>query len=404
MENLHQGIPNLNKQRNKKGILTTINLASQYRSEFPIFERLTYVNSCSHGALAKTVKESFTTYISTLEEKGSSWNEWVTQQEILRKLMAQFLSAAPEEIAITTSASAGINALATSLNFSGKRNKIVTTNNEFPTMGQIWHAQESRGAKVVHIPNKSDLTVDTQALIDAIDDETLLVAIAHVCYRNGVRTDIHPIIEAAHKKGALVVLDAYQSVGSLSLNVNEIKADIIVGGLQKYMLAVPGVGFMYARQSTTSALVPYITGWFAAQDIFAMKIDSYQPAQHARRFENGTPNVAPLYPATAALELILEIGILNIEKYVSTIHEALREGIAEIGGTIVTPRNAESHGALLAVASTDENAHVSALEEIGIITSSRDGNVRLSPHFYNNFEDVEKIINGFIKTKAFLSK
>jgi len=164
------------------------------------------------------------------------------------------------------------------------------------------------------------------------------------------------------------------------------------------------VAFMYARQSTTSALVPTITGWFAAQDIFAMKIDSSQPAQHARRFENGTPNVAPLYPATAALELILEIGILNIEKYVSTIHEALREGIAEIGGTIVTPRNSESHGALLAVASTDENAHVSALEEIGIITSSRDGNVRLSPHFYNNFEDVEKIINGFIKTKAFLSK
>ena len=93
--------------------MTTINLASQYRSEFPIFEKLTYVNSCSHGALANSVKDSFATYISTLEEKGSSWNEWVTQQEILRKLMAQFLSATPEEIAITTSASAGVNALAT---------------------------------------------------------------------------------------------------------------------------------------------------------------------------------------------------------------------------------------------------------------------------------------------------
>ena len=110
-----------------------------------------------------------------MEEKGSAWNDWVTQQEILRKLIAQFLSAKSEEIAITTSASAGVNALASALNFSGKRNKIITTNNEFPTMGQIWHAQESRGAKVVHIPSNADLTVDTQSLINAIDEETLLV-------------------------------------------------------------------------------------------------------------------------------------------------------------------------------------------------------------------------------------
>ena len=205
--------------------MITNDLAALYRSEFPLFEKLTYVNSCSHGALANSVKAAFGTYISTLEEKGSAWNDWVTQQEILRKLIAQFLSAKSEEIAITTSASAGMNALATALNFSGKRNKIITTNNEFPTMGQIWHAQESRGAKVVHIPSNADLTVDTQSLINAIDEETLLVAIAHVCYRNGVRTDIQPIIEAAHKMGALVVLDAYQSVGSLSLNVNEINVN-----------------------------------------------------------------------------------------------------------------------------------------------------------------------------------
>lgn len=382
--------------------MITNDLAALYRSEFPLFEKLTYVNSCSHGALANSVKAAFGTYISTLEEKGSAWNDWVTQQEILRKLIAQFLSAKSEEIAITTSASAGVNALATALNFSGKRNKIITTNNEFPTMGQIWHAQESRGAKVVHIPSNADLTVDTQSLINAIDEETLLVAIAHVCYRNGVRTDIQPIIEAAHKMGALVVLDAYQSVGSLSLNVNEINADFIVGGLQKYMLAVPGVGFMYARQSTTSALKPTVTGWFAAEDIFAMKIDSYQPAQHARRFENGTPNVAPLYPATAALEFMLKVGILKIEKYVAEIHSEFRDGITKIGGKVVTPANPEHHGSLLAVASKDENAHVAALEEIGIVTSCRDGNVRISPHFYNNQDDVKKVIDGFTKTSALL--
>jgi selenocysteine lyase/cysteine desulfurase len=384
--------------------MSTLDLAAQYRSQFPLFEKLTYVNSCSHGVLANSVKQSFATYIATLEEKGSAWQDWVTQQEIVRSLIAQFLAATPEEIAITTSASAGINALATALNFNGKRNKIITTDNEFPTMGQIWHAQESRGAKVIHIPSNPDLTVDTQSLIDAIDEETLVVAIAHVCYRNGVRTDIKPIIEAAHKMGALVVLDAYQSVGSLSLNVNEINADIIVGGLQKYMLAVPGVGFLYARKSTTGSLIPTNTGWFAAADIFAMKIDAYEPALEARRFENGTPNVAPLYPATAALNLMLEVGILNIEKYVSGIHREIRSGLIEIGGKVVTPSDDRYHGSMLAVASTDEHAHVAALEDLGIITSCRDGNIRISPHFYNNLEDVEKIVDGFKKTASFLKK
>ena len=384
--------------------MSSIDLAAQYRSEFPIFEKLTYINSCSQGALSKSVKAAFTTYLSTLEEQGSAWNDWVTQQELVRDLMAKFLNAKPEEIALTTSASAGVNSLATAFNFSGKRNKIVTTDNEFPTMGQIWHAQESRGAKVVHIKSKSDLTVDTEALINAIDEETLLVAITHVCYRNGARTDINPIIEAAHKMGALVVLDTYQTVGALSLDVTEIKADFIVGGLLKYMVAVPGVGFLYARENTTKDLIPTSTGWFAARDLFAMEIHSYDPAKEARRFETGTPNVPPLYPASAALEFMLKVGIKNVEAYVGEIHDEIRAGIIEIGGVVVTPGGKNQHGALLAVASTDEHAHVSALEALGIVTSCRDGNIRISPHFYNNREDVSKVIAGFAKTKDFLRK
>jgi selenocysteine lyase/cysteine desulfurase len=384
--------------------LSSIDLAGQYRSEFPIFEKLTYINSCSQGALAVSVKAAFTTYLTTLEEQGSAWNDWVTQQELVRGLTAQLLNAKPEEIALTTSASAGVNSLATSLDFSGKRNKIVTTENEFPTMGQIWHAQESRGAKVVHIENRADLTVDTEALINEIDEETLLVAITHVCYRNGARTDIQPIIEAAHKMGALVILDTYQTIGAISIDVSEIDADFIVGGFLKYMIAVPGVGFLYAREKSTNHLIPTSTGWFAARDLFAMDIHSYDPAKEARRFETGTPNVPPLYPASAALEFMLKVGVKNIESYVAQIHDELRSGIIEIGGNVVTPGGKNQHGALLAVASLDEHAHVAALEGLGIVTSSRGGNVRISPHFYNNQDDVAKVVAGFAKTKEFLRK
>ena len=308
----------------------------------------------------------------------------------------------PSEIAVTTSASAGINSLSTALDFSGRRNKVVTTDNEFPTMGQIWHAQEKRGAKIVHVPSNADNTVDIDALLREIDDETLIVAITHVCFRNGARTEVEQIIDAAHSVGALVVLDAYQSVGALPIDLATLNVDFLVGGVLKYMLGTPGTGFLFARAATTSHLVPTITGWFAAEDIFAMKIHGYEPAKDARRFESGTPAIPPLYPAAAGLELLLEVGIENIAPYVATLHQALREGISDLGGIVVTPEHL--HGAMIAVASVDEHALVAALETEKVITSSRDGNLRISPHFYNNMDDVSAVLAALKKFNHLLMK
>ena len=379
-------------------------LASIYRSQFSVFEHVTYVNSCSQGALADSVKASFDSYISTLELQGSAWGDWAGYQETMRSLFAKFFQVPTTEIAVTTSASAGVSAVASSLDFTKGRNKIITTENEFPTIGQTWHAQELRGAVVHHIPSLADLTVDVAAMIDAIDDQTLIVSITHGCYHNGAVTDLEPIIEAAHKKGALVLVDAYQTAGAVPLNLSTLKADFVVGGTLKYLLGVPGVGFLYARSETTSHLIPTSTGWFAARDIFAMEIHSYDPAKEARRFESGTPAIPSLYPSSTGLSMVIDIGIENIYAYVSQIHDALRTGIESLGGVVITPKNKANHGAMLAVASLDESAHVAALESEKIVTSSRGGNIRVSPHFYNSFEDVEKIVAAFAKTSQYLRK
>lgn len=379
-------------------------LAKIYRDQFTVFNNVTYMNSCSQGALADSVRASFGTYLKTMELNGSAWGDWVGHQEKVRGLLAQFFNVPAAEMAVTTSTSAAVASLASALDFSGKRNKIVTTENEFPTIGQIWHAQESRGAKVVHVPSKQDLTVDMSALINAIDDETLIVSVTLVCFRNGTMTEIEPIIEAAHKKGALVLVDAYQGVGAVPIDLSTLKADFLVGGVLKYMLGVPGIGFMFARESTTKHLIPTTTGWFAARDIFAMDIHAYDPAKDARRFESGTPPIPSLYPAAAGLELLLEVGIHNIYDYVTPLHEEIRAGIESIGGVVVTPANRANHAAMLAVASTDEHAHVAALEAEKVVTSSRDGNIRVSPHFYNNREDVEKVVAAFAKHKSFLRR
>ena len=379
-----------------------IDLAKIYRDQFTVFNNVTYMNSCSQGALADRVRNSFETYLKTMELNGSAWGDWAGHQETVRALVAKVLNADSGEIAITTSASAGVSSLASAFDFTGKRNKIVTTENEFPTIGQIWHAQERRGAKVVHIQSQPDLTVDTAALINAIDDETLIVSVTMVCFRNGAMTDLDPIIEAAHKKGALVLVDAYQGTGAVPIDMKALKADFLVGGVLKYMLGAPGVGFMFARSSTTSQLIPITTGWFAARDIFAMDIHSYDPAEDARRFESGTPPIPALYPAASGMEMLLEIGVPQIYDYVLPLHEELREGIESLGGKVVTPAEKAKHGAMLAVASTDEHAHVAALEGEKVITSSRDGNIRISPHFYNNREDVKKVLEAFAKHKSFL--
>ena len=381
---------------------TSTDLAAIHRSDFKVFEHVTYMNTCSQGALADSVKKSFDTYLKTLELKGSAWADWAGHQETVRNLLGKFFNVPANQIAVTTSASAGVASLATALDFTGKRNKVVTTDNEFPTIGQIWHAQEKRGAKVVHVPSKADLTVDLSALLNAIDEETLIVSVTHVCFRNGTMTELEPIIEAAHKVGALVLVDAYQSVGAIPIDLSKLKADFLVGGVLKYMLGAPGVGFMFARPETTSHLIPTSTGWFAADNIFAMDIHSYDPAKDARRFESGTPPIPALYPAAAGLEYILKIGLENIAAYVAPLHDELREGITELGYRVVTPKATQNHAAMLAVATLDENSHVAALENEKVVVSSRDGNVRISPHFYNDREDVAKVIAAFAKTKQFI--
>ena len=209
------------------------------------------MNTCSVGALADSVKGSFDAYLKTLELKGSAWGDWAGHQETVRDLLGKFFNVPANQIAVTTSASAGVASLASALDFTGKRNKVVTTDNEFPTIGQIWHAQEKRGAKVIHVPSKEDLTIDLTALLAAIDDETLIVSVTHVCFRNGTMTELEPIIEAAHKVGALVLVDAYQSVGAIPIDLSNLKTDFLVGGNLKYMLGAPGVGFMFARPETT---------------------------------------------------------------------------------------------------------------------------------------------------------
>jgi selenocysteine lyase/cysteine desulfurase len=359
------------------------------RREFPVLERKTYLNSGSYGALANEVKAAVETYLEDRLRVGADWDLWVAKNESVRALTAALIGAAPDEIAITASVSAGLNSLASALDFSGPRNKIVISDFEFPTAAQIWHAQERRGARVVHVPRDADGYIPAIAFAAAIDETTQLVAITHVCFRNGARLDVAGIVELARAKGARVLLDCYQSVGSMKVDVRALDVDFAAGGMLKYLLGTAGIGFLYVRDTLVPSLVPANSGWFAQETIGSMEIGANRPAPSARRFEAGTPAVVNCYAAEAGLKMLLRVGIGPVEARIGELTAGCMRRLRDIDWASVTPSDDNRRGATVAVPSRDAGRLVHALKDRGIITSCRDDNVRAAFHFYNDDSDVD---------------
>ncbi len=372
------------------------------RSDFPIFQRKTFINSCSYGALANPVREAYFQYLADRDEYGSYWEKWIPMYESLRARFAELINADPWEVAVTASASAGINAVASALDFSGPRNTIITDDFSFPTAAQIWHAQKKRGARIKHLAERGK-AVPVERFEAAIDERTALVSVSHICYRNGAMSNVPAIVDIAHERGALVLLDSYQALGSLPVDAAALDVDFLVGGCLKYLLSSAGAALLYVREPLIEQLVPTTTGWFAQADIDAMDIRGNHPAPTARRFEMGTPPVPAIYTTLAGVGLIQEHGLKRIAAEVAELTAALKKGVIEGGFTLATPEDPARHGPLIAIKAQDEHAIVEALAADGIVTSCRDGNLRVSAHFYNNLDDIGRVLAGLEKHRRLLA-
>ncbi|MEZ4629160.1 MAG: aminotransferase class V-fold PLP-dependent enzyme [Deinococcales bacterium] len=371
------------------------------RDHFAIFERLTFINSCSKGALSHEVRQAYQDYLRDWQELGSPWELWMHKLESCRVLFAELIGANAYEVAVTASVSAAVNALASSLLPVGERDTIILCDVDFPTVAQIWHAQERLGLRVIHIPQRGN-HLDMDALAQAINERTLLVAVAHVCYRNGLRQDIKTITELAHAKGAKILVDAYQSLGTMPLNVKELKLDFLVAGALKYLLGSSGLGWLYVAKGSMPALDPAQTGWFAQENIFAMDIYENRPAKDARRFEGGTPPVPNVYAAIAGLKLIKQLGLEKIEAQIQELNHELIQGCLKRGFQVVTPIHPDERGSLIALRSHRVERLVKRLEERGVVGSSRNQNLRLSTHFYNNQQDIAKVLDALSQERELL--
>jgi selenocysteine lyase/cysteine desulfurase len=276
----------------------------------------------------------------------------------------------------------------------------VISDFEFPTNAQIWHAQELRGARVVHVPRTADGYIPLENFEKLIDEETQLVAVTHVCFRNGARLDIPGIVKLAHAKGAKVMLDCYQAVGAQTVDVKKLDVDFAVGGMLKYLLGTAGLGFLYVRNELIASLTPTHTGWFAQANIAAMDITANRPSPTARRFEAGTPAVVNCYAAEAGLKIILEVGTDVIEERVQYLTRLYMDRLEEIDWPSITPRQDERHGPMICVSAKQVAQLFARLTEQDIVTSFRDDNLRATFHFYNNEQDVDALIQALLGHRA----
>lgn len=373
-------------------MLTSAEVAA-LRARFSIFREKIYVNSCSQGALSDSVEGAMRDYLESWHRGGSPWDLWVEQYEKARAAFARWINAKPEEVAVVASASAGVNAVASALDY-GPRAGVVLGEFEFPTMGHVWLAQQARGARVRFLDSQ-DGRLPASIYERAIGSDTLVVPLTRVCFMNGFRSDVAAVTRAAHEQGALVLLDDYQDSGTRPVDVKKLGVDFFVTGTLKYLLSPPGLAFLYVREELVPTLTPTISGWFAQANPFAFDPRTFDLAPAARRFEAGTPPIPSIYGFLAGLELVGSVGMDKIAAHVAALAQALIKGARALGIQVKTPE--DSVGPLVVLRSKNAEAMLARLAARNIVASSRHDGVRISFHFYNTIDDVSTVLEALQK-------
>jgi selenocysteine lyase/cysteine desulfurase len=359
----------------------------EIRSRFKIFNHKIYLNSCSQGPLCDAVQAGLEDFMASWHEQGSPWELWVNQYEAARTAFAQFINASPDEVAIVTSVSAGVNGVASALNFE-ERKKVVMGEFEFPTMGHVWLGQRTRGAEV-HFVGAEGNCIPAANYEKMVDRNTCIVPLTHVCFKNGFRSEVSAITQVAHRAGALVMLDDYQDCGTRPVDVKAMDLDFFLTGTLKYLLGPPGLAFLYVRKELILSLMPTVTGWFGQANPFAYDPKVFDLSPTARRFESGSPSVPNVYAALPGFRLLQEIGMENVAGHIKKLTQSLLSCARDLGIRAKTP--ADSAGPLVVLQCKDSNLLVQKLSASNIVASNRYDGLRISFHVYNTMDDVKAV-------------
>lgn len=360
------------------------------RDEFPILGSRTYLNSCSLGALSRRAESYLAEFTERWHELGASawYHHWLGRVEDLRASVAAFLCATPRELALLPSTSAALSVVSESVRRGGRR-RVVCTELDFPTLAYQWAVKPE--IELVVLRSEDGVTIDPAQFAEAVDERTLFLATSHVFFTTGFEQNVSELAGIARASGAYSLIDGYQGAGQVELDVPATGVDFYTTGPLKWLCGGPGLAYLYVRAELVEALQPQITSWFATERQFDFDIDGFQYRRDARRFELGTPAVATVHTALGGQEIVDEIGMGAIVRRNRALTERLIDN-ARVAGFELRLPPPDRRTAIVMIRHDDPPGAVRYLAEHGVIVDHRPGFVRVSPHFYNSEEEVDRCI------------
>lgn len=367
----------------------------RFRPEFEILERCTYLVSHSLGAMPRGAREGLQRYAAEWNERGvRAWGDrWWNLPVTVGQKLGALVQAPADSVSMQPNVTLATAVFLSALEFSGTRRRLVTTELEFPSLLYLFQGLEERGAELVRVPSDDGLTIRRERLLEAIDERTALVALSQVCFRSSFVQDARAVARRAHEVGALALLDTYQSVGSIPVNLTELEVDAAVGGCLKWLCGGPGAAFLYVRPEVGASLAPRLTGWQSHVDPFAFETEPIVRADGAWRFLTGTPNIPSLQAAEAGLTLIAEAGIDAIRAKSLRQTRKIIEWARQRPFAVCTPDQDSVRGGTVSVDPPHSYEISRELLRRDVVIDYRPGaGIRMAPHFYTSDDEIDRAL------------
>jgi kynureninase len=373
-----------------------------YRPQFPILGRTNYLISNSLGAVPSAVGPSLQSYFDSWATRGvCAWEEgWWTLTADLGDLVAPLIGAQAGEVVFQPNVTLAHAVIFSAIDFAGRRSKIVTDAMHFPSILYLIDQQRRLGADVTVVPSEDGISVDTERVVAAIDDSTAVVNLSHVLFKSAFIHDVAAIAERARQVGAITVIDGYQAVGTIPVDVRAFGIDVYIGGCLKWLCGGPGNAFVWVDPIGRGRLNPKLTGWMAHQQPFAFAPELVR-RDDAWRLLHGTPNISGLYAARAGLEIINEIGIEAIRAKSLFQTQRLLDLADRAGYRCTTPRDPARRGGTVAIDVENGYEISKSLKSLDILCDYRPGaGIRLSPHFYNRDDELDAAVAAIDEVRS----
>lgn len=362
-----------------------------HRPEFPILERTTYLISNSLGAMPRGVEDSLHEYTEMWNTRGvRAWEEewWMLAAQVGDAIGALF-NAPAGSVACLQNVTTCQATVASCFDFCGPRNKVVYTDLNFPSVMYFWEAQRARGARVHMVRNDDTVHVNTERLLEAIDEDTLLVPISHVIFRSAFIQDVEAIIEKAHRVGAHVLLDSFQATGTIPFDVQKLNVDFCTGGVLKWLCGGPATAYLYVRPDLAKTLEPTFTGWIGHESPFGFEIGPVRYTPTIYRFTQGTPNIPALKIAQPGLKIVREVGVENIREKSKRQTALLIDLATQHGWRVNSPLDPVRRAGTVSIDMPNAQQVCAELLKRNILVDYRPkAGVRFSPHFYNTDDEI----------------